>query len=302
MLSKHAAIVFFTALSAASAAQASIDYLTPGAAVAQNFDSLATTGTGSWTNSATLPGLYMYYSTAFNAGSGRVTGGIDSPTGSWTAPSQYLTSPTANTGSRMWSYGASGSSDRALGTLAGSTETVNPGDWFYALVLRNNTGATLTEFTLSYTGEQWRQAGINTSGSLSGLPSPAQKLGFSYLVAPTFTPDTDIPTSGGLGSYTAASALDFVTPTVGNTGSASVLDGNAAANRTLISSTITADWAAGDYLILRWWDDDDNGNEHGLAIDDLTFSAQATLAPEPASLALIATPVTLLATRRRRRI
>ena len=68
---------------------------------------------------------------------------------------------TANTGA-FWSFGPSGSGDRALGSV-GSTTIANqpPGDNRVVRAARftNNTGIVLTDVTVNYVGEQWRDGG-----------------------------------------------------------------------------------------------------------------------------------------------
>lgn len=150
-----------------------------------------------------------------------------------------------NSGS-IYSYGSSGSGDRALGSLASGTTISRFGASFV-----NSTGRTITSFALSYTGEQWRRG----SGA-------ANKLTFEYS-----TNASDINT----GTFTAATGLDFVAPIT--TGTSIALDGNAAANRVAISSTVNGlSWAPGTTLVIRWTDVDDTGSDDGLGVDDLSFS------------------------------
>ena len=53
-----------------------------------------------------------------------------------------------------------------------------------------------------------------------------------------------------------------------------------------LSATVTSlGWAAGDTLWVRWTERNDIGNDHGLAIDDLSFSVRAV--PEPGALSLM---------------
>jgi DNA/RNA endonuclease G (NUC1) len=150
----------------------------------------------------------------------------------------------------IYSYGTSGSSDRALGSVA-SGSTVSR----FGVILNNNSGQTLTQFTVSYTGEQWREGN-----------SAANTLTFAYAVDPT-----DLNT----GNYVGASALSFTAPINGTTSTSGVvLDGNASGNRRAVSATITGIvWPAGSRLILRWSDADDLNNDDGLAIDDFAFTA-----------------------------
>lgn len=150
----------------------------------------------------------------------------------------------------IYSYGTAGSGDRALGSLAsGSTQSR------FGMILNNNTGQTLTQFTVSYVGEQWREGN-----------SAANTLTFSYAVDAT-----DLNT----GTFVAAPALSFTAPINATTSTSGVvLDGNAPANRRAVSATVTGlVWPAGSRLVLRWTDADDTNNDDGLAIDDFVFTA-----------------------------
>ena len=167
-------------------------------------------------------------------------------------------------GGGVYSFGTD-ASDRALGLLASGGYIGSIG-----VIFQNNTGGTLNSFTLSYTGEQWRSSTV-TQNTLS----------FNYAVTPTQ------PTIAA--ANTAATALDFVgfppVPTNGQT------DGNDAANRKTITNTISGvNWGAGQYLVIRFDDVNDPGNDAGLALDDLSFAA---LAPAPGTVAFAATNVTV---------
>jgi hypothetical protein len=87
------------------------------------------------------------------------------------------------------------------------------------------------------------------------------------------------------GGWVGFSALDFLSPTTGAT--AATLDGNAAANRTVFTPmTLTGvTLNPGDSIFIRWLDIDDSGNDHGLAVDDFSFSA--SVVPEPSAAALM---------------
>jgi hypothetical protein len=80
----------------------------------------------------------------------------------------YFAGAGSSTSGALYSFGASGSAERALGSVASGT----PGNFAYGVRFTNDTALTATNITISYTGEQWRNGG-NTS---------AQKLAFSYLV------------------------------------------------------------------------------------------------------------------------
>jgi predicted extracellular nuclease len=166
----------------------------------------------------------------------------------------------SNTGA-LYSFGSAASSaERALGSVAsGGTGTI-----FYGARFVNNTANTLSSLTVSYTGEQWR-----TGGSATTTPSVAQTLDFQYQIGAT-----------GLttGTWVDFNALDFTTPTFGTT-TASALDGNAAANRSLLSATLNnLNLAPGQEIWLRWQDINDVNNDHGVAIDNLTVAAEGTIA------------------------
>lgn len=150
----------------------------------------------------------------------------------------------------IYSFGTIGAADRALGSVgSGSTRSR------FGMILNNNSGQTLTEFTVTYVGEQWREGN-----------SSANTLAFSYAVDAA-----DLNT----GSFVSVAALNFTAPVnnpVDTTGA--VLDGNAAANRRTVTGTVTGlVWPAGTRLVLRWTDADDINNDDGLAIDDFVFTA-----------------------------
>jgi uncharacterized protein len=234
------------------------------AAHIQNFDTLENTGTGhAWSDNQTLPGWYASHATlsAYSAGTGSsATGGL-------------------------YSFGSSGSSDRALGSLvSGTTQTIS-----YGLRLVNGTGATLTGLAISYDGEQWRR-GSNT-------PQRAESLTVAYGLF--------VAGAGSLGAapanWTSIAALAFVSPNA-TENSALALDGNAAENRSPgIQATLTnLVWLPGHELWLRWTDLDHTGNDHGMAIDNVVIVP----IPEPALLAAclgLAALAAVAAVRRQRR-
>src|SRR5205085_68916 len=80
------------------------------------------------------------------------------------------------------------------------------------------------------------------------------------------------------GTYTGVAALNFVTPDTATTGAK---NGNAAADRTAISSTITGlSIPNGASFFIRWTDTDATGADDGLAVDDFS------LTPNPNSLTI----------------
>ena len=142
-------------------AAAAVSYTTPGSSYSQNFDSLPNTpentSLGSspigWTDDNASPavgnfsivGWYLYYPTSTTEGG-------------FNGHQRFRNSGApGNTGS-FYSFGASATTERALGdiganTLAPDGQTGNDaGNIYIALRLFNNTGQTLDNFTLSYTG------------------------------------------------------------------------------------------------------------------------------------------------------
>ncbi|HKG45457.1 MAG TPA: lamin tail domain-containing protein [Pyrinomonadaceae bacterium] len=205
----------------------------------ENFDTLASTGTGLvWADNTTIAGWY----------SSRVT--YNTGTGS------------SNTGA-LYSFGVAGTNpvtDRALGSVgSGGTGTI-----LYGVRFVNNTGNTITSLDINYNGEQWR-----TGGSSTATPSVAQTAEFEYQVANAgVITAINTPATGWL----AHDPLDFTSPIFGTTVGAA-LDGNAAANRTAKSSTIALTLLPGQEVWLRWRDIDHANNDHGLAVDDLSVTA-----------------------------
>lgn len=186
----------------------------------------------------------------------------------------YRASPGSDTTTSLYSYGLAATNpleERALGAYVNSGGPV-----MFGLLLSNQTGHTINEITVSYRGEQWRRGSTNT-----------QNLNFEYKVNAS-----GISYSG----FVAYSALDFVSP---HLGSALALDGNASPNFTMVSSTLTlgTPLAVGDTLFLRWTDGNDLGTDHGMGIDDVTFTESV---PEPATMFALAAG-SLVALRRRRK-
>jgi len=180
-------------------------------------------------------------------------------------------SGSSGTGS-FYSFGASGSTERALGdvganTLAPDGQTGNDaGNLYLALRLSNNSGQTLDSFTLNFTGEQWRDSGTSTPETMA--------LGWSTTAAAVSDPSA---------LFNNVAALAWTSPTA--TATAAALDGNAAANRVVLAPvTVTGlNWLPGTDLWLRWTDPQLSGKtDEGMAIDDLSFSADIAV-PEPSA-------------------
>ncbi len=233
----------------------------------QNFDSLPSTSSTTWTNNTTLAGWYA----GTDATPSISTIGIN--TGSTTTAGLY-------------SFGVTGINpltDRSLGfapsnAFSGASGT---GRNALALFLTNNSSSALENFVVSYRGEQFRRDFASS-----------QALTFGYAVG------TSPNVSASLAaSVTSVPGLTFTSPTVGI--GSSTLDGNLPTNSTSLSSGLTGlTLQAGETLMLRWIDLNDVSNDHFLAIDDVSVTADAV--PEPATMIIFA-GATAIAARRRRK-
>ena len=194
----------------------------------QNFDSLAASGT-----SSIVPVGWPFSETGSNANTTYAAGDGGSNTGN------------------TYSFGTGAGADRAFGAVRSSNLIPIIG-----AVFTNNTGATVTSLTITYTGEQWR---LGTTGR-------NDRLDFQYSVNST---------SITSGTFVHADGLDFIAP-IGS-GSAGALDGNAAANRVTITYTINGiSIPNGGNFAIRWTDFDVTGAEDGLAIDNFTMTLGCT--------------------------
>ena len=128
----------------------------------------------------------------------------------------------------------------------------------------NNTGGTITSLNIAYTGEQWRVGLVNRNA--------ADRLDFQL---------STNATSLNSGTWTDHDSLDFNGPVV-NAPSIGALDGNAAANRTLLSSTITGlNVANGSSFWIRWADFNITNSDDGLSVDDFSLTPNGTVVTTP---------------------
>lgn len=255
-------------LGVTGALHAQVAYTRAGQSYTQGFDTLATSGSGNaWANDTTLPGWSLF----------RVTSNSDATP---TAIATYNAGTGSGNSGAFFSFGSSGSSERALGGLGSGTAYFGGGSGSAALAsgvtvgwitlgLRNDTGGAIAGFTLGFDGEQWRDGGASTPN--------AQTLGFEYGFGSTF---------GGVPSWTdPGAAFHFSSPVFQNTSNGAAVDGNGVGRTSGLGGTVSGvDWEPGETLWLRWTERNDTGSDHGLAIDNVAFSA----VPEPEEYAAIA--------------
>ncbi len=223
----------------------------------QNFDSLGA-GAVTWTNNSTLPGWFAHQAS-----------GNQAPT-TLNAPLAAGTGTGSNSKGLWFNFGSG--SDRALGgSPAGGTGAIT-----YGVALTNNTGATITQFNLSFDWERWFDSDITVD----------QTLTFAYSL------DATSLTSGTFTSVSSAS-VTYSTPQ----GSQVWAENPLVVSRSISITSIN--WAPGGTLWLRWQDVNEADGDHGVGIDNVSISA----IPEPASAALLLSGFAAAAVglRRRRR-
>ncbi|WP_153798685.1 T9SS type A sorting domain-containing protein [Foetidibacter luteolus] len=199
----------------------------------QNFDGLGTsshTGVtdGSLGNINSNLGGWYFYETGSAANND-----ISAGTGS------------ASTGDN-YHFGASGSTQRALGGLRSGTLVP-----YFGFYFTNTTGAVITSITITYTGETWR---VGSSGR-------SDRLDFQYSIDATGL---------GNGTWVDVNSLDY-TNNASSTGSGSLLQ----------SATVTATISNigivnGASFFIRWSDFDASGSDDAMGINDFSFTTASS--------------------------
>jgi MYXO-CTERM domain-containing protein len=232
----------------APASAAAINIATPSSTYSQDFDSLSGT---SWTNDSTLGGWSL-----FNASGAPIS-------------TIAINNGGSNSGS-FYSFGSTGSVERALGgTGSGGTYFGSPASGavagYIAVAFTNSSAAAYDSFTVGFNGEQWRNGGNTT----------AQSMVLQYGFGATFAT---------VGTWTAPGGA-FNWASLVNTGTAAAVNGNAAGLVNGVGGTVVTPWAPTQTLWVRWTENNDVGNDHGLAIDN--FSLSVTAVPETDTWAML---------------
>ncbi len=153
-----------------------------------------------------------------------------------------------------------GETNRALGIQSTSTT----GNMAFGLKLINRDGNALSYINLSYIGEMWRnQPNVNT-------------IQFSYYIASN-TNDPFVPTNA---TAVAVPSLDV---TFAPAGSLTIVDGSSSGNQISVAVTNLniGVWPTNTALWLVWQQTNSAGSAQGMAIDNLTFSADVTPITSP---------------------
>lgn len=215
----------------------------------QNFDILISSGSAAWTDNSTIPGWYWQYQFQDQYKTYSATDGTDISTG-------------------KKSFGLPGNSDRAMGIVPDKDRPFTIG-----IALQNKSSTTISQVSISYTGEQWRNGGY----------SSPQPLLFGYRIVstldPIFTNKSD---------WNTFADLHFNSPKYG--APAIILNGNLPENSTVFKdiSLPGISIPPNSYLQLRWHKELTPNKSHDLAIDDVTIKwvvpVIPTLSVSPKSL------------------
>jgi hypothetical protein len=186
--------------------------------------------------------------------------------------------------------------EKALGlhSAAAFTDSASGRRSYIGLQLINNTSETLHSFTITYDGEQYREAaGANAADGFD--------LQWSLVASAAGWHDN--PTSGGFynngvpGTDYGSVADSFKSPINNNPAAAAFLDGNDLTNRVAGISHLVSGitWAPGTELWIRWRD---QFTHDGIAIDNVNFTASTEI-PEPSAFLLFASTLLCRIGRRR---
>lgn len=203
-------------------ARNAVDLTTFGNSVCQDFNSLVSTGTGT---STTMP-----------------TGWFFSESGSG-ADLIYSAGTGSSATGDTYSFGTTGNSDRTLGGLQSGSLAPT-----YGVRIYNNTGSTITNLNISYTGKTWRVAATSRS----------DRLDFQYSINAT---------SLTTGTWTDENNLDYSNPGQVSTASGTVQH-SASINYTIQGLNI----AQGSSVWVRWTDLDVSGSDDGMGVDDVCIT------------------------------
>lgn len=229
------ALLFFSTATAQISMSATGSY-------SQDFNSLISSASSTWTDNSTIPNLYAKRSKVGNS--------IVADTGN---------SPSGN----LYSYGSLGSTERSLGSLGSGT----PGDFAWGMLLKNSSSVSITDIKLSFVGEQWR----NSAAS-------GQTVAFYYKISSSLISDLQPAVNTG---WTAVTNLDFTSPITGGVAGALNGNAAANRSVKSDISLPSLNLPAGYYILLKWDDPDHSGSDHGLAIDDVTISWSVNTTPKP---------------------
>jgi len=173
--------------------------------------------------------------------------------GSGTAATDLLANAGTTSAGTLYSFGNTNDANRALGTIATGTTTMA-----FGALLKNDTGGTITNVKVSFTAEFWRSSTV-TSNVLT--------FGYGTINGTNSTERNFLMTTGA----TLFPALNITGPApVASNGP---LDGNSPTNQVTYSNVaLPLSLGVGETAFLRWQDVNDDGNDAGIGMDNLTLS------------------------------
>lgn len=157
----------------------------------------------------------------------------------------------------FYSFGENEAADRALGAIvSGAFSQAVMGTSF-----KNNTGTSIGQLQISYTGEQWRRS---NKKDLESQEPIADTLFFEYSTHAQSFDDEEA-------EWIAVEDLFFLSPYIVDENKA--LDGNLAEYQSKLTASIDVDLPMNQVILIRWTytrkTDGIVGSRDGLAIDDL---------------------------------
>lgn len=238
--------LFAACLGGAPAVVAQVNYDRPGNVYSQDFNNAAGWPVADikWEDNVTFPGWYAAY--------------YDSTKSAFITPAKLGMSDGQGVGFNLYR----GVTERTNGALGGqAADEVTPeagvGGIFYGVQITNKTDRELTQFSFGYKVGLWRLA--SPKGQQATLMA-------SYKVGGGSLKD---------GAWTVIAGSSYTTPRGGNGSMASSVDGAVPENQVDFSKiTVTGvKIPPGESLWIRWFDVNNRGLDHGVALDDFKFTA-----------------------------
>ncbi|NBU73272.1 MAG: hypothetical protein EBS53_17840, partial [Bacteroidetes bacterium] len=232
----------------------------------QNFD-----GLGANTVAGILPGTHGAAVSLGAITSSNLNGWYGAKiAGNNTSAADFLVSDGTTNAGTLYNFGAVGGTNRALGAIANSGNTMA-----FGALITNTTGGTITNVKVSFTAEFWRNAIPSTS--TSSAETNVLVFGYGKIDGTSNTVTNFLIASNALGqtnlNITGPAPLAFGTTPVN-------LDGNSTNNQVAFSSvSLGLVLLAGETAFLRWQDKDNTGNDAGLAIDDFVLTYDVDTRP-----------------------
>lgn len=238
--------LFAACLGGASTVVAQVDYARPGSVYSQDFNNPAGWPVADlkWEDNLTFPGWYAAF--------------YDSKEAAFITPTRLGMTDGRGAGLNLY-RGVTDRTDGALGSQA--AEEVSPesgaGGIFYGVQITNKTDLVLTQFSFGYKVELWR---------LASPKSQQATLMASYKIGGGSLKD---------GAWTIIGGTSYTTPKGGNGSTATSVDGNQTENQVEFPKiTVTGvRIPPGESVWIRWFDVNNRGFDHGVALDDFKFSA-----------------------------